>query len=90
MKPKRDLIRVVRSPEGVIALDKTGKSNGRGAYICPDPACFKTLKKRRGLERSFKCPVDGSVYEALEAALEAIAVKNADASHDTAQEDTQP
>ena len=66
MKPKRTLIRAVRSPEGVISLDKTGKANGRGAYLCPDAECFKKLKKRRGLDRAFKCPVPAEVYEALE------------------------
>jgi len=71
MKPKRELIRVARSPEGAIALDPTGKANGRGAYLCPDPECLKKLKKRKGLERAFKCKVPGEVYEALEEELNA-------------------
>ena len=66
MKPKRELVRVVRSPEGAISLDKTGKANGRGAYMCPDGECLKKLKKRKGLERAFKCAVAGEVYETLE------------------------
>ena len=66
MKPKRELVRAVRSPEGAISLDKTGKANGRGAYMCPDPECFKKLRKRKGLERAFKCQVPTEVYEALE------------------------
>jgi len=70
MKPKRELIRAVRSPEGAVSLDRTGKANGRGAYMCPDPECFKKLRKRRGLERAFKCQVPVEVYEALEAQLE--------------------
>ena len=70
MKPKRELIRVVKSPEGVFSLDRTGKANGRGAYMCPDPACFKKLRKRRGLDRAYKCAVPGEVYEALERELE--------------------
>ena len=69
MKPKRELIRVVRSPEGEISLDPTGKKNGRGAYMCPDPECFKKLKKRKGLSRAFKCAVAEEVYDALEGEL---------------------
>ena len=69
MKPKRELVRVVRSPEDAISLDKTGKANGRGAYICPDPACLKKCAKRRSLERAFKCQVPGEVYAALEGEL---------------------
>jgi predicted RNA-binding protein YlxR (DUF448 family) len=70
MKPKRELVRVVRSPEGAIFPDKTGKMNGRGAYMCPDPECFKKLRKRRSLERAFKCQIPTEVYEGLERALE--------------------
>ena len=69
MKPKRELIRVVRSPAGTIALDLTGKANGRGAYLCPDAECLKRLRKRRGLERAFKCPVPPEVYMGLEEEL---------------------
>jgi len=69
MRPKRELIRVVRSPEGVISLDKTGKANGRGAYLCPDPECLKKLRKRKSLERAFKCQVLPEVYEGLEKEL---------------------
>jgi len=69
MKPKRELVRVVRSPEGAVALDKIGKMNGRGAYVCPDPECFKKLKKRKSLEWAFKCQVPEGVYEALEESL---------------------
>ena len=69
MKPKRELIRVVRSPEGMISLDKTGKANGRGAYLCPHAACLKQLRKRKGLERAFKCQVPAEVYEGLEGEL---------------------
>jgi predicted RNA-binding protein YlxR (DUF448 family) len=69
MKPKRELIRVVRSPGGAISLDKTGKANGRGAYICPDPACLKKCAKRKSLERAFKCAVANEIYEGLEGEL---------------------
>lgn len=69
MKPKRELIRIVRNPEGNFALDKTGKQNGRGAYLCQDALCLQTLRKKRGLDRSFKCSVPAEVYDALEAQL---------------------
>ena len=69
MKPKRELIRVVRSPGGIISLDKTGKANGRGAYVCPDPECLKKCAKRKSFQRAFKCQVPNEVYEGLEEQL---------------------
>ena len=71
MKPKNQLIRVVRSPEGEISLDFRGKKPGRGAYLCPDPACLARVKKSRALERAFSCQVDPAVYEALEGQMKA-------------------
>lgn len=65
MKPKRELIRVVRSPEGEIGLDFRGKNPGRGAYVCPDPACLARAKKTKALERAFGCPVPDEVYGLL-------------------------
>ena len=50
MKAKKDLIRVVRSPEGALSLDFRGKLPGRGAYVCPDPACLTKVRKAKGLE----------------------------------------
>jgi predicted RNA-binding protein YlxR (DUF448 family) len=70
MKPKRELIRVVRSPEGTIFLDRTGKANGRGAYLCPSAACLKQAKKRRSLQRAFACAVDEAILKALEGELQ--------------------
>ena len=70
MKPKRDLIRVVRSPEGELSLDFKGKKPGRGAYLCPDPACLARAKKARALERAFETAVPDEVYEGLEAQME--------------------
>lgn len=70
MKPKRELLRVVRSPEGEIALDFRGKNPGRGAYICPDAACLARAKKSRALERAFGIPVPDEVYDALSRQLE--------------------
>ncbi len=65
MKNKKDLIRVVRSPEGEISLDFKGKKPGRGAYVCPDAACLAKAKKSRSLERAFKTAVPLEVYDLL-------------------------
>ena len=66
MKPKKELIRVVRSPEGEISLDFKGKASGRGAYVCPDPRCLKKAIKARALERAFSLPIPEEVYDGLE------------------------
>ena len=66
MKPKNTLIRVVRSKDGEISLDLTGKAAGRGAYVCKSAECFERLKKRKGINRAFGCEVDMSVYENLQ------------------------
>ena len=71
MKPKRELIRVVRSPEGEISLDFKGKAPGRGAYICPAPACLKQAIKAKALERAFSTQIPESVYEKLNEEMEA-------------------
>ena len=63
-KPKRELIRVVKSGEQ-ITLDKTGKLNGRGAYVCPDKACIEKLKKQKLLNRAFSMPVADEVYDKI-------------------------
>ena len=70
MKPKRELIRVVKSPEGEIALDKTGRLPGRGAYVCPDLECLKKARKTRRLERVFSSAIPEECYDALEKELE--------------------
>ncbi len=69
MKPKRELIRVVKSPEGQISLDKTGRSPGRGAYVCPDLACLQKARKSKRLERVFASAIPEEVYDALEKEL---------------------
>ena len=69
-KPKKELVRIVKSPEGEISLDLTGRKNGRGAYICRDPECLRKARKAGRLERSFRCRIDPGVYEAMEAELE--------------------
>ena len=70
MFDKRELIRVVKSPEGEIGIDLTGKKNGRGAYICPSMDCFRKAKKSRGLDRSFKMAVPAEIYDRLEKEME--------------------
>lgn len=64
--PKKDLIRVVRSPEGIISIDFTGKKSGRGAYICKNETCFKKAKKSGILKRALECEIDETIYEELE------------------------
>ena len=71
MKNKKELIRVLKTDEGII-IDDTGKKNGRGAYICPNADCLKKAIDNKGLERSFKMPVDKRVYEELKRSLENI------------------
>ncbi len=68
-KDKRSLIRVVRTPEGEIVLDATGKKSGRGAYICPDPSCLKKARKGDRLSRSLDTQIPGEIYDALEKQL---------------------
>ncbi len=69
MKPKKELVRVVKSPEGEISLDFTGKKAGRGAYLCRGTACLQQAQKTRRLEKSFSCRVDKEVYEVMLHAL---------------------
>lgn len=66
MMPKKDLVRVVRSPEGEVSLDFKGKKPGRGAYICHEPACLAKVKKSKALERAFSAQLPPEVYEGLE------------------------
>ena len=66
MKPKRELTRIVRSEEGV-KIDPTGKANGRGAYLCNDPACLKKAMKSKALERALNASLAPDVYEQLAA-----------------------
>ncbi len=69
-KPKKELVRVVKSADGDISLDLTGKKNGRGAYICPEVSCLEKAKKAKRLERAFECAIPAEVYEAMESELE--------------------
>lgn len=70
MKNKKEMIRVLKTPEGEFALDATGRKNGRGAYICPSMDCLKKAVKSKGLERSFKMAIPKEVYETLEKEME--------------------
>ena len=72
MKEKRDLIRVVRSPEGVVSLDPTGKKSGRGAYLCRNPECMKRALKQRQLERQLDTPLNPETAAALQAEMEVL------------------
>ena len=69
MKPKKELRRIVRSPEGEISIDLTGKKSGRGAYLCADPACLAKAEKGKRLERAFECRIEPEIYQALAASL---------------------
>ena len=69
MKTKKEMIRVLKTPEDTIVLDVTGKKNGRGAYLCNSTECFKKARKSKGLERSLQCGIPTEVYEALEKEL---------------------
>ena len=69
VKPKKELVRVVRSKEGEISLDLTGKKAGRGAYICADAECLKKARKGRKLEKSFACRIDDEIYDSMEKEL---------------------
>ena len=68
-KPKRELVRVVKSPEGEISLDLTGKKSGRGAYLCKNVACFKRARKTHKLERELSCEISEEIYDAIEKKL---------------------
>ena len=70
MKPKKELIRVVKSPEGGISLDFRGKAPGRGAYVCPEEACLKKAIKSKALERAFETSIPQEIYDALVARME--------------------
>ena len=65
-KAKKEMIRVVRGTDGTVSLDFSGKLNGRGAYICPDPACLQKARKSKALERSLEVEIPAEVYGRLE------------------------
>ena len=69
MKPKKELVRVVKTPEGEISLDPTGKMNGRGAYLCKDPQCLRKAQKSKRIEKALSCTVPEDMYNKLEQEL---------------------
>ena len=69
-KAKKELIRVVRTPEGAVCLDFSGKLNGRGSYICPNPECLKKARKAKSLDRSLEVTIPEEVYDRLEKEME--------------------
>lgn len=73
MHPKRELIRIVHTPDDTLLVDPTGKKNGRGAYLCQQLACFKMAQKRKSLERALKMSIPAELYEELEQQLEGVA-----------------
>ena len=70
MKNKKEMIRILKTPEGEFTLDATGRKNGRGAYLCPSVECFRNAVKGKGLERSFKMAIPKEGYETLEKEME--------------------
>ena len=72
MKAKKDMMRVLRTAEGDICLDVTGKKNGRGAYLCKSGECLKRARQNKGLERSFKIGIPSEVYDSLEKEFESL------------------
>lgn len=69
MKPKKELVRVVKTPKGEISLDPTGKMNGRGAYLCKDPQCLRKAQKSKRIEKALSCTVPDEIYNKLEQEL---------------------
>lgn len=70
MKPKRELVRVVRSPEGTVSVDLRGKANGRGAYLCPNPECLKRAIRSKALSRALETEIPEEIYSTLLAEME--------------------
>ncbi len=71
MKEKRELIRVVKSSEGEISLDKTGKKNGRGAYLCHNIDCLKKARKSKRIDRAFEVAISDEIYDGMEGEISA-------------------
>ena len=72
MKPKRELIRIIRTAEEELLIDATGKKNGRGAYICPNRDCLKKAVKSKGLERALKIAIPQEIYQDFEKEMEKV------------------
>ena len=72
MKPKRELIRIIKNKQQELSVDRTGKKNGRGAYICPSMDCFHLAIKQKGLERSFQMSIPPEFYTVFQKEMEDI------------------
>lgn len=70
MKGKKEMARILKTPEDGICLDVTGKKNGRGAYVCKSGECLRMARRNKGLERSFKMNIQSEIYDALEKEFE--------------------
>ncbi len=70
MKGKKEMVRILKTPEDEICLDVTGKKNGRGAYVCKSGECLRMARKNKGLERSIKMNIQSEIYDALEKEFE--------------------
>ena len=70
MKGKKEMVRILKTPENEICLDVTGKKNGRGAYVCKSGDCLRMARKNKGLERSFKMNIQDEIYDTLEKEFE--------------------
>ena len=68
-KPKREMIRVVRTPEGETVLDLVGKKSGRGAYVCPNLSCFRKARKSKRIERALECVISEELYDEMEKSI---------------------
>ena len=75
MKSKKEMMRVIRTPEDELVLDTTGRKNGRGAYLCFSKECFEKAVKNKGLERSLKMSIPSTVYDSLKKEIEQIEIK---------------
>jgi len=73
MKSKKELLRILKTPEEEVVLDTTGRKNGRGAYICASMECLKKAQKSKGLERSLKTAIPAEVYQSLEEEMSKVA-----------------
>lgn len=72
MKNKKDLIRIIKTPENEIVIDFTGKKNGRGAYLCNSYECFQKARKSKAIERSLKTAIPDEIYDELEKELRTV------------------
>ena len=68
-KPKQELLRIVRTPDGAVSIDPSGKKSGRGCYICKELSCLKKAAKAKRIERSLDCPIPEEIYLAMEKEL---------------------